>query len=516
MNRSGPGGQPGSFRDTRTFTEPALSVARKQKKTAQKDCAAEVPRRIVQHIRALGLGDIAAYKTWSFARGFAFTLEKQQRSLKAERNAHDLEEKKKGERKRLERNPRRAIEALCRGDLRSEDVIAHTLRPLAEHIERSRKSKDARESLARLLLLVDRKASFLYDTAVFGNESHHYVEALVSLNARRRQWIRSLEDWRPKSHNRRKQFSSLARHLLSKYDVPLFMDSVWFGSDRASCCTRDSFVLIGNGGNIRTAKTPIPLTKKMAHYFLSAPSHYTVDGAIRWGQIHALKGGMRLSNALVATRLGESFENEDFWVTVIRFFIRNPMLDRMHVGPIIDYLQNQRYEWRQVFTAPGVREPEPPPQPNLSMRGRTPESLLQQVENWHGRLGRDRRAGTFQWENSGVPPLELETGKRGKDVKVWRIRELLSSQELHAEGRTMRHCVATYAGSCHSGKYSIWTMEVESFRRVEKRQTIAVNRHGLIVQSRGKRNVPPNQQEREFLMRWAQEAGLKVSRYVVE
>lgn len=116
--------------------------------------------------------------------------------------------------------------------------------------------------------------------------------------------------------------------------------------------------------------------------------------------------------------------------------------------------------------------------------------------------------------SSRIPPFELRTGTKGKDLRIWRIRELLSSQALIAEGRAMRHCVGSYASSCANGHCSIWTMEVESFDGLEKRQTIEVNAHRAVVQSRGKRNDLPTQQEREMLGRWAQEAELTISSYV--
>ena len=41
--------------------------------------------------------------------------------------------------------------------------------------------------------------------------------------------------------------------------------------------------------------------------------------------------------------------------------------------------------------------------------------------------------------------------ERGGNVKIWTITELLSTKALVAEGRTMKHCVATYARSCATG-----------------------------------------------------------------
>ena len=56
---------------------------------------------------------------------------------------------------------------------------------------------------------------------------------LVRLNDQRHRWVRPLSSWKVTSHNRRRQFSSLIRHLLARYPVPAFMDSVWFRNDRA-------------------------------------------------------------------------------------------------------------------------------------------------------------------------------------------------------------------------------------------------------------------------------------------
>ena len=58
--------------------------------------------------------------------------------------------------------------------------------------------------------------------------------------------------------------------------------------------------------------------------------------------------------------LGQEFGHEDFWLTVLRFFIANPVLDRRHVGPIVDFLQYQKYKGREVFATPGEETRLPP------------------------------------------------------------------------------------------------------------------------------------------------------------
>jgi len=48
----------------------------------------------------------------------------------------------------------------------------------------------------------------------------------------------------------------------------------------------------------------------------------------RRGQIHGLGGNERLARAVIGTRLGTDFEHDDFWITVLQFFIAHLMLLR--------------------------------------------------------------------------------------------------------------------------------------------------------------------------------------------
>ncbi len=299
---------------------------------------------------------------------------------------------------------------------------------------------------------------------------------------------------------------------MTRYPVPYFMDSAWFRSERGSYRLRDWFLHIGAGKNIRTAKTPVPLTKRMAHHFAEAPRNYSIEQAIRWGQVHALGGDQRLTEALLGTPVGISFENDPFWQTVFAFFISNPLLDRKHVGPIIDFIQQQKFETREVLIGPGETELQGPPHPNLTMRGRTPDALLRQVEDWHRELGRSGIAEQLYFRRSGIKALELKAGKDGQET--WRIRELLSGAELVEEGRALRHCVASYAGSCASGECSIWSMEHQTPFGLSKCQTVEVSAHGMIVESRGHQNRLPTAAEYRVLETWADGAGLTLSPFL--
>ena len=125
-----------------------------------------------------------------------------------------------------------------------------------------------------------------------------------------------------------------------------------------------------------------------------------------------------MAQAIIGTRLGQSFENEEFWSTVVLFFVRNPMLDPAHVGPIVDYIHHQKYVPQQVVLPGGEVEERPPAQPNFSMKSRSIPKLLRGVEEWHEELarqvrepeeaegsaqsGKKRRPRIVMWEHSSI------------------------------------------------------------------------------------------------------------------
>jgi hypothetical protein len=343
-----------------------------------------------------------------------------------------------------------------------------------------------------------------------------YPEALLALARMWRCWLRQPEEWRPQTHNARRQFSSLARHLFAAWPVPAFLDSVWFrGQSPAAQRQQGWFVHVGRGENIRTADLPLTYTKRMAHYFMQAPSDLSVEGALRFGQILALGGNGEIARAVIATRLGTEFEAEEFWSTVLAWFAAHPLLDTARIGPIIDYLHNQKFVPHDYLVAPGAVERRGPPQPNLSMKGRTPESLLKQVEAWHGTLARTSQPPA-EWRPAGIAGFEFIEGSQDSgNWKRWLLTELLSTKALFAEGRTMKHCVASYARSCAAGVCSIWTLEVDTGEGRRKVLTVEVNnRTRVICQARGKCNALPGDKHRGLLARWAALAGLTLAKYV--
>lgn len=476
---------------------------------------------MARHVKALGLGGARAYLRWCREFGFAETLEKTAEERAEELDAPARRRAEIDERAKLHRNPRRFLEKACAGEIDPQTVNRTGWSEAALAIARSKDEPETRESLKDFLLHVERVSDLVFGTAMLQRQRVMYLEGLIRLHDRRRQWIRPFDEWKPESHNIKRQFASLVRHLLALYETPAFLDSVWLRGDKGSHRYRDWFIHVSRGRNMRTAKTPYPMTRAMAHHFMAAPDNYSIEGALMLADIRSLNGGPRIAEALMATRLGASVERDEerraFWLSVYRFFIDNPMLDLRHVGPVVDFLAFQKFETQEVMVGPGEVELRPPPQPNLSMSRRTAESLLRQVEAWHGELRRTKGADSRFWAPSGFKGLTMATGPRDRPEErtTWRVKELLSGQELVDEGRAMRHCVATYADSCVRGAYSIWSVTRQEADDTPRRAlTVSVDSKGSVSEARGPRNSLPTKQEIGVLEAWMKAAGLKPGTYL--
>lgn len=468
-----------------------------------------------EHLKALGFKTTEWYQTWCEENGFGRKLVKEasQRRKELTFRAEQVALEQLKARKAKFEPSSFVLEAMRAnrvqsGQARSSDSLSASSRGKAQldlhvHLQRVR---------AKFL---GRREGWPGLGAQVGNS---FSAALDLLGRHSVRWVRKVEDWKPRSHNPLRQFQSLIRHLLADYDdIPSFFDRVWFLGETPEAQRQQRWYLqVASGNNIRHCDTPIELTKKMAHHFMRAPSHVTVEQAIRWGQVHGLGGDARLATALLPTRLCENFANDEFWSSVIAWFIANPMLDMAHVGPIIDYLHDQRFGSNRWVMVDGRRVLVEAAQPNLTMKGRTADSLLRQVEAWHRQLRASNLVQNAQWTTSGVPEFEFWEGPEHSDKrKRWTIRELMSAQSLMIEGKQLKHCVYSYARSCAAGHCSIWTLELESREGLSKLVTLEVrNATRTIVQARGKLNRVMTAQERAIVQRWASRARLNLASYV--
>jgi len=82
-----------------------------------------------------------------------------------------------------------------------------------------------KKNLAHLIGIV--KKSRLFDCPDYKRaEAATYLAGLVQLIQWKWAWIRNPEFWEPANNGSRAIFSSLARYLLAKYDIPEFLDEL--------------------------------------------------------------------------------------------------------------------------------------------------------------------------------------------------------------------------------------------------------------------------------------------------
>ncbi len=352
--------------------------------------------------------------------------------------------------------------------------------------------------------------------------SARYRPALLALSAHAKDWVRPLGSWGPPREEAPQQFRCLLRHLFALYEIPPFLDAAWLeGLTPDGVRYQEWYKHIGRGRNIRTARgLPIALTRAMAPHFALAPAACSIPEAIRYAQVLGLGGDERLFRSLMGTRIGRSFDHDDFWETVIRWFIEQAALGHEHHGPIVDYLHAQKF-------VPSVTNPRSrlrgqpreatliPPQPNLCMRGRTAAAMLRAVDRWHTASASTPAASSIEWKPTGIPPLLLSVGD-GAQRRTYETIELITAEELGAEGRAMRHCVGSYWRQCASGEISIWSMTLEGTSAVVRLLTLEVqNASRCIVQARGPCNRLVTEEELSILSRWADAGGPSYSRWLI-
>ena len=379
----------------------------------------------------------------------------------------------------------------------------------------------------RLLNHLGRNSSFVSVEPVVPylgpQPGNTFVDALLMLALRHDHWRNAPETYRKSAVEPRDQFAGLTRHLLARYDVPAFMDAAWFeGFTPEGRQHQDWFNHIGDGHNIRRANMPLRMTEKAAHHFLQAPAEGSIVAALRWGQTIALGGSEYLAQAIADSRLGSILPEEAFWESLIHWFVNQPKMDVAQVGPIVDFLWEQRFGEPTRHGLDGPVTYDSAPEPGLSMKGRTLAALLKRVDEWHEQLAKDARRPRTEWQPCGLTPFCLQAVDSQKTLNTWTIVELCSSKALQEEGREMRHCVFTYANGCLNGTTAIWSLRVRPEREVKTRRllTLEVNlARRAIVQVRGHCNQSPgaykgNGRMRtacEMLRQWAREQKLSVA-----
>ena len=390
--------------------------------------------------------------------------------------------------------------------LRTDRAIGRAYRDLAD-------DPHARSAFGDLLARA-RRCSCLLSRTIRDDAIHHPVAALRNLATFSRRFVRPLGDWYGDQRSVYGDVSSLARHLLCRYDVPPFLGLVWFGDGRRDAVQkREWYVAHGNGRSVRSLDLPVTMTRRMERSFLSSPDHLSFEAAFRRAELLALGARDDLIEAILATHLGRDLVNGAFWRTMLAFLVRSADEIRpQQVGPIIDFVHGVRHCRLEVLGIDGTPATAPL-QPAFSIRGRTVASLMRLVEEWHGAL-RFMSPGRLSWNRSRQrstllrePPLHP-----ADEPILWEFVELTTSNDLEREGRALRHCVGSYALRCWRGVSRIWSLRRRrGAGAAHAVVTIEVDPvSATIVQARGRQNCRPSRRAREMIHAWARRENLRI------
>lgn len=336
-------------------------------------------------------------------------------------------------------------------------------------------------------------------------------------------WKRPLDTWIPKGKAGQTVLQSLISHLFCLYPVPLFLVQHWAKGEPQtleqgrrtfdpmedigyqillSVGQGDSFAKMVAKGHYKQSKKGLPLdilfpplTKRQCHLFLTQPSGLSVMAAVRHAQVQSFGGSRLLGNEIAAAWPNIHPVDEAFIAGTIQWFCNQGMFDVTKVRPMVDYIRHCRMQ-----NANGAQ---------WTLSGRTVTTILQGMDAWHQELKQQKVTQANNWNPSGIMPYNQGPNPTAEH-RPWTCVEICSTQDLHAEGRAMHHCVGSYSSRASSGQISIWSLRHHG----ERRLTVEVSSRRTIDQARGLLNAKPSPVELEQLRRWASQAGLQLSSYL--
>lgn len=250
----------------------------------------------------------------------------------------------------------------------------------------------------------------------------------------------------------------------------------------------------------------------MENIFLRSPDHFAIECAIRRAELLALGASAEFVQAVLSTRMATDLSDGEFWRTAWMFLIANEStIDSAQIGPMLDFLQAIQHDCvaQQMTTgAAGVD----PPRPAFSIKGRTAQSMLRSMRDWHFSLGSGIAKRT--WTASPLHAMLIDESDQGTPQlpKTWHLVELTNSAQLRSEGTALHHCVASYTDRCCKGISSIWSLRLRRGERFRHVLTIEVNlKKRLVVQARGRANCAAYGKPLQILQNWADREGLELA-----
>lgn len=383
-----------------------------------------------------------------------------------------------------------------------------------------------------------------------------YENAVATLNniiVHKDNFVRPFDEWKPKSRNAEQQVRSLIRHLFAKYPTPTFLEKYFFVETTSQNNLSEHhgnkldaikmYLHMGSGKSMKSYEGyPLGMVihKKAAHHLYTTPEDLDLISALRRIQVLYLGGDKYIFRALMRANVlrervpnirirkngsdewEQSTEVDEFWISVMKFFIDNPMIEPDKISEIIDYINNMKFLKQRTYVD-GRYVTIDPPHPTFTMKGRTPVSILNQSNQWHyerNRLNRENHRNNMNYRTGGQnyswSGVNIKDGEfRRSKVYKYKVIQLCTYFELRDEGNEMHHCVATYASSCSAGRCSIFSVREYIEDSFNCRTATIEVRGGSIVQIRAKYNKKPNDTTISVIKEWADYEKLTISQYAL-
>lgn len=390
--------------------------------------------------------------------------------------------------------------------------MAHTERGFKK-LQKMSREKAVSERVADILKIHNEKIKKTED--VKKRKSYTEMIELIGELYKPEYCLRSPESWRNDAYNEKRQLMSFVKHIYCKYRVPSFMfgifdklnveyytryyksrENVVYKITKNGAILFEWFIIATSGRSLAKEASDF-FTKKEAHIFLNGRNDLSIFANYWRSKLIAAGATEETSDMCIGLFPYDDIVTYPFMYEAAKFFPRfQDDIDPMTLIDVMDYVENMARGDRNK----GI------PRGRFDFKGKTLKSLIKASIDWHrdqnfkvhGDLDLNfTKCKIDDWEWN-----DLSTGY------VWYIRQILNSKTLYCEGRTLKHCVATYVEKCTSGNSIIFSLT----NNVEGRKlTIEVNRYMQIVQARGKFNANPTGKERKILMHWAEDNGIKMA-----
>ncbi|MFK8164717.1 MAG: PcfJ domain-containing protein [Lewinella sp.] len=281
----------------------------------------------------------------------------------------------------------------------------------------------------------------------------------------------------------------------------------------------EAFFWLATGGSMRKLPGHPPYSKRMAKEFLALPKDHGDTEADTYVHCFFLSLGADRGMALTLQRF---FRRPATAADLVRW---KEMID-----PIVQKLREAPYHWLAGegdhllgYLHHAVRDLF-----GFAVNAVSIEQLEREADAYYARIDarqaeqqrrqaaraalREQAADPNRWPAlAGVSPWEETLNKYGP-VRKWKIVELTNRNQLAEEGRSMRHCVGTYANACLQRHSSIWSIrELRLSGQWYSVATIEIDvKHKKIVQFYGRHNATPAPELMTRLERWMEREGLKI------